>query len=317
MAKSSGLGDHLLISGVDVSGDTQTVAVSSPMTLLDVTGINKSAHERLPGLRDGKMALSTFFNKGVGGIHTVLSALPRTDVIGTYCRGFTLGGPAASLTALQANYDPTRGTDGSLIFKAELDGDKFGMDWGVLLTNGLRTDTVATTGTSVDGGNGFSTPAVPASTVPVTNASPLTATVVISGGTISNVSVGGVTAGSGAGTYTVPAGVTISITYTVAPTWTWTLSTSFGFQAWLHVTAFTGTDVTVKLQDSADNVTFADVTSGAFAQITSTTPGAQRIAVGGTATLRRYVRATTVTTGGFTSVSFVAQVTQNIGAVSF
>jgi hypothetical protein len=247
MGKGSGLGDRVWISGVPVSGDVQTVALSMPTALLDVTGIDKSAHERIPGLRDGKMALATYWNSAVGGIHTVLKTLPRTDVIGTYFRGYGLGSPAASLVAVQPNYDPTRGTDGSLIFKAELDGDKYGLDWGVQLTNGPRTDTVATNGTSVD---------------------------------------------------------------LLAPQ-------SFGFQAFLHVSAFTGTDVTVKLQDSADNSTFADVASGGFTQITAITAQAQRIAVGGTATLRRYVRAVTVTTGGFTSVTFAVTVTQNLGALLF
>lgn len=243
--KTSGLGDHVWITGVHVSGDVQTVNVGSPMTPLDVTGIDKFAKERIVGLRDGKLALSTYFNKT--GIHAVLAALPKTDVVGTYCRGYGLGNASASLVAKQLNYDPTRGTDGSLIFKAELDGNAYGMDWGVQLTNGARVDTTATTGTGVD----------------------------------------------------------------------LLLPQSFGWQAFLHVAAFTGTDVTVKLQDSADNSTFTDVASGAFTQITAITPQAQRIAVGGTATLRRYVRATTVTTGGFTSVTFLAQVTQNISATSF
>ena len=140
MAKSSGLGDRAWISGVPVSGDVQTVALTMPTTLLDVTGIDKLAHERITGLRDGKMALTTYFNKAVGGIHAVLSTLPRTDVIGSYFRGYGLGSPCASLVAVQPNYDPTRGTDGSLIFKAELDGDKYALDWGVQLTNGPRTE---------------------------------------------------------------------------------------------------------------------------------------------------------------------------------
>jgi hypothetical protein len=100
--------------------------------------------------------------------------------------------------------------------------------------------------------------------------------------------------------------------------WNGAASTSFGFQAYLHVAAFTGTDVTIKLQDSADNVTFADVASGAFPQITSLpSPIGVRLAVGGTATLRQYVRASTVTTGGFTSVKFAVNVVKNTQAVSF
>jgi len=80
-------------------------------------------------------------------------------------------------------------------------------------------------------------------------------------------------------------------------------STLFGLTAYLQVTAFTGTDVTIKLQDSADNSSFADITAGGFAQIT-TGPQTQRIQTSLTETIRRYVRVATVTTGGFTSVTF-------------
>src|SRR5258707_12055777 len=65
------------------------------------------------------------------------------------------------------------------------------------------------------------TPAVPASTVAVNNANGFPVTVVITGGTMTAVVVGGVTVGTGAGTYAVPAAGTISMTYTVAPTWAW------------------------------------------------------------------------------------------------
>jgi hypothetical protein len=90
-----------------------------------------------------------------------------------------------------------------------------------------------------------------------------------------------------------------------------TASASFGGQAYLQVFGpFTGTDATVKIQDSADNVTFADVAGFSFTQITAA-PTAERIALGNTATLRRYLRATTVTTGGFTALSFAVGVAKN------
>ena len=91
-------------------------------------------------------------------------------------------------------------------------------------------------------------------------------------------------------------------------------SLSFGGQAYLQVAAFTGTDVTVKVQDSADNVTFADVAGFNFTQITAGAPLAERIALSNTATLRRYLRATTVTTGGFTSLTFAVNVVKNEAA---
>lgn len=73
-------------------------------------------------------------------------------------------------------------------------------------------------------------PAVPASTVNQQNANPFPVQVVITGGTITVVSVNGLQVGTGAGTYTVPAGGTISITYSVAPTWAWS-AYAFNFQA--------------------------------------------------------------------------------------
>lgn len=92
---------------------------------------------------------------------------------------------------------------------------------------------------------------------------------------------------------------------------------SFGAQAYLQVTAFTGTDVTVKIQDSADNSSFADVTGLTFTQTTAA-PGTQRLATANNATIRRYLRAVTVTTGGVTSVTFAVTVVKNsVAGVTF
>jgi hypothetical protein len=93
-------------------------------------------------------------------------------------------------------------------------------------------------------------------------------------------------------------------------------SSAFGAQFYLHVFAFSGTDVTVKIQDSADDSTFADLTAGGFTQITSG-PGSQRIATAAGATVRRYLRAVTVTTGGFTSLTFAVVAVRNEVEVVF
>lgn len=89
-----------------------------------------------------------------------------------------------------------------------------------------------------------------------------------------------------------------------------TASSTFGLQAYLQVFGFTGTDATVKLQDSADNSSWADVTGGVFTQITGG-PTSQRIATAADLTVRRYLRVTTVTTGGFTDLQFAVSVTRN------
>jgi hypothetical protein len=242
VAKSSGIGDRLYIGGYDLSGDTGSVSkISGSQTTFDVTGIDKTAMERIGGERDGAIDWSSFWNSAAGHAHPVLSALPRGDVGEMYLHGTTLGNPAACMVAKQINYDPTRAVGGALTVAIASMANGFGLEWGRTLTAGQRTDTAATNGASVD------------------------------------------TAASAA----------------------------FGLQAYLQVFAFTGTDVTVKLQDSADNAAFADITAAAFTQITSGTPQTQRIALANTATVRRYVRAVTVTTGGVTSVTFAVAFVKN------
>lgn len=88
-------------------------------------------------------------------------------------------------------------------------------------------------------------------------------------------------------------------------------STLFGGQAYLQVASVTGTSVTVKLQDSADNSTFTDLAGAGF--IAATTRGAQRLAF--TGTVRRYVRA--VTTGTFTNAQFQVTFVRNLTQVVF
>ena len=250
MAKTSGLGDNLYIAGFDASGDIQQLgSISGGPALLNFTDITRSAYVRQGGHRSGQIEYTAFFNTVpvAGGTHEKLAALPRTDQILTYCRGTTLGDPAASLVSKQINYDPTRADDGMLTFAVSAQSNGYGIEWGRQLTAGIRTDTAATNGTGIDT----------------------------------------------------------------------TASASFGGQAYLQVFAFTGTDVTVKIQDSADNVSFADVAGFSFTQVTAG-PTSERIALSNTATLRRYLRAVTVTTGGVTSVSFSVNVIKNdVAGVTF
>ncbi|GHH30261.1 hypothetical protein [Streptomyces rubradiris] len=244
--KTSGLGDNLYIAGFDASGDIQALGtIGGGPALLNRTPINKAAYQREGGLLSGQFEMTTFFNSDPvnGGTHEKLSALPRNDVIMTYCRGTNLGDPSASLVAKQVNYDPTRGDDGMLTFAVSAQSNGYSIEWGRQLTAGVRTDTAATNGTSIDT----------------------------------------------------------------------TAAASFGAQAYLQVFSFVGTDATVKIQDSADNSVFADVAGLAFTPITAG-PTTERIAVSNTTTIRRYVRAVTVTTGGFTSLAFSVNFIKNENA---
>lgn len=240
--KTSGLGDDLFAGGFHVGGDIRDLSVSGGVELRDVTLITQSAHARLGGLRDGGMQVTSYHDPAAGRAHAAFSALPRTDVILTYCRGQLTGNPAACLNAKQLNYDPTRGADGSLTFKVDAQGDGYGLEWGEQLTSGMRTDTAATPGAVQDDGG----------------------------------------------------------------------ATGYGAQAYLHATALAGADATVAVQHSADSVSWSSLLS--FAQVTSA-PQAQRAAV--TGTVNRFVRASTTTSGGFSSFSFQVSLVRNQTAVSF
>ena len=89
-------------------------------------------------------------------------------------------------------------------------------------------------------------------------------------------------------------------------------ATNFGGQAWLQVFAFTGTSVTIKIQDSADNASFADLAGGSFGAVSAI--GAARIATANNATVRRYTRV--ITTGTFSNVVFAVHFTRNLYLVS-
>lgn len=248
MAKSAGLGHKLMIDGYDVSGDIMAVnSLSTPMGTMQVNGIDQLAMARIGTLHDLTGEFGCYWNPSSGGagtaLHEVLKGLPLTDRYVTYLAGQTLGAPALSGPCKQINYDWTRGQDGSMAGTTSVSGNGFGGSWGVNLTAGKRTETVAGNGPSVDLG---ATP----------------------------------------------------------------VSYSFGWNATLHVVGtFTGTSITVKIQDSADSATWADLASATFAAATGI--GAQRIstASASTATVRRYVRV--VSSGTYANATYVVNFTRN------
>jgi len=241
MGKDSGLGDNFYVDGYNLSGDTQQLGnVGGGIQTIDVTGIDKSAHERIGGLRDGRIEWTSFFNDAAGQAHPKLSVLPTADVVASYFRGTVLGNSAASIVAKQVNYDGTRGNDGQFTFGVNAVANAYGLLWGRQLTAGMKTDTTGTNGTGVDT----------------------------------------------------------------------TASASFGWAMAVHCTGVTGTSVTIKVQDSADNASFADVT-GATTTAFTTAGGQFIIASSSTATVRRYIRY--VSSGTFTSATFAVNFVKGEG----
>lgn len=237
MAKQTGLGDNFYYHGYDLSGDVGELGnIGGGPAAEDVTGIDKSGFERIGGMRDGHIEWSSWFNPTRA--HPRLKLLPSSDVVLTYCRGTTLGNPAAGLVAKQPDYAGKRTSSGAFTFDVKGDAAAgYPLEWGRLGTAGIRTDGSATNGSSIDDG----------------------------------------------------------------------ASSAFGLVAYLHVFAFTGTSVTVKIQESSDNGAgdaWADVVGGGFTAATGIT--AQRIETATGLTVERYLRV--VTTGTFSNVQFAVMI---------
>ena len=155
MAKKSGLGQQIFVHGYDLSGDIATIDnAGSPRNLLDITAINASATERLVGLSDGNISVSSWFNDSTEQEHDALSGLVTTDRIVTWAFGATRGDVAACLVAKQLNYDGSRGSDGSLSFSVDTQADGISLDWCNTLTTGKETHSSAGSSTSRDDGAG-------------------------------------------------------------------------------------------------------------------------------------------------------------------
>lgn len=310
MAKSSGLGDGLLVAGRDLSGDVQSLGkVGGGPALLDLTPISKYAHERIAALLSGEISFATFFNDATAQEHATLKGLPTTDIILMYLRGSTAGGVGAGIVGKQINYDFNRGADGMLTAAVQALSNGSPLEFGRQVTAGLRTDTGATAGTGVNDWDS------------------LPATKVVTGGSAANPTVvtvashGLVTGDSVDISGTDKAALNASHTVTVVNANTFTVpvdlsggaasagvmqktSSNYGWAAYLVVTSFTGTDATIKLRDSSDDTTYADLSGGTFVAVTAA-PYVERLAsASATATVRKWLRATTSTTGGFSSMSF-------------
>lgn len=159
MAKSSGLNMRLFMDGYDISGDVQAIGrVGGGPAVLDTTGLDKLAFERIGGRRDGAIDMTTFFNpESIAGggtadrSHLVLRSLPVTDRIVTVAH--IASGEVFNEVAKQGNYDPTVAADGAITCAVNAMPNGYGIEPGRLLTTtGKLTQAAPGNVTSVDFG---------------------------------------------------------------------------------------------------------------------------------------------------------------------
>lgn len=118
MAKESGLGMSITIddnaaSGQDLSNDIQSCEVAVPRGVLDVTGVDKYAYERLLGLADGSATFNTIFNDAANKSHAVFKTIPASTAVSRTCV-LVHSGQTLTMELLLTDYPLSRGDDGKL-----------------------------------------------------------------------------------------------------------------------------------------------------------------------------------------------------------
>jgi len=95
----------------DIRNDITNFSMATPRGVQDVTGIDKSANERLLLLADMSTTLNGVFNPTSNMSHSVFRTVPSTSVARTTSTAIASQTLAAEL--LYTDYNLTRGTDGA------------------------------------------------------------------------------------------------------------------------------------------------------------------------------------------------------------
>lgn len=118
MAKSSGLAWTTLSvddsggAARDIRNDITNLEFATPRATQDVTGIDKSAMERLLLLADFTITLNGVFNPASNASHDVFKTVPSTSVQRTV--SITVGGKSLPNECIFTDYPLTRADSGEL-----------------------------------------------------------------------------------------------------------------------------------------------------------------------------------------------------------
>lgn len=118
MAKVSGITTSVAVDDSGgtprtISNDITSLSMGTPRGVQDITGLDKSAMERLLLLADGTVTLTGVFNTATNMSHDVFKTVPSTSVQ----RTVTVTYPGAVVLAMEmlfADYATTRAQSGEL-----------------------------------------------------------------------------------------------------------------------------------------------------------------------------------------------------------
>lgn len=300
MAKQSGLGDNFYIAGFDLSGDISSIdKVSGGPAYLDVTPINKFANVRIPGLRDGSLSFTTFW-ESTSTVTTPGVPASGTPVVSTYNFSVLVTVTGGTGTQVAINGVNQGSFDGTYVLPA--------------LGSITLTYTVVPTwswikiGTEHDALNVIPTGDVVCSYLRGTAQGNVAACINAkqtnydptrdaSGNLTMKVDLVGNSFGLEWGVQLTP-GLRADVTGTNGPSLNNGAGTNFGMQAYLQLVELVGSNVDVAIQHSTDNTTFNTLLDFG----SKTAIGAFRGSVSNTTTVNQYLRVST--TGTFTYAQF-------------
>lgn len=122
MAKETGLGwTTLSVDGSDgalnaIKNDVTNFSFATPRAVQDVTGVDKSAMERLLLLADFSIDLNGVFNDAADQAHATFKDVASTSVTRTV--SLVISGQTLNNECLFTDYALQRGADGSLTWSA-------------------------------------------------------------------------------------------------------------------------------------------------------------------------------------------------------
>ena len=125
MAKQTGLGDYLAVddsggTARDISNDIGDYGINISQELIDTTGLDKSARERITGMSDSDVSINGFFNPASNKSHDVFKTRTGTRTFDLRVGGNTSSNPKLAMEMQVASYNISRGADGSLTWTAGL-----------------------------------------------------------------------------------------------------------------------------------------------------------------------------------------------------
>jgi hypothetical protein len=313
MSFGHGKNTKVYVDQYDLTAYFNAASTQSTVSVAETTTFGKNSKTYIVGISDGKASLQGYYDKGPTGVEGVAPVMRAAfggsagQVLTVGREGDAIGKVADILLAKQTQYEIAATLSDAVKVNCDLQADG-GIDSGVFL-HPLSAETAGGNSTSVDGGTQQA--AVNVTAVSVANPTHLTATahgfangdVVELAGFSTTPTINGpqVVTVLDADHFTVPVNVTVVTTGTGTATRT---NTRSGLAAHLHVSAFTGTTLTVKVQHSVDNTVWVDLVTF----VAKVAVGSERQVVSGN--VNRYLRE--LRTATITAVTFAVAAARQV-----